>query len=132
MKRESWLPARRESAPAARAIVREAAVEQGLGDDAVWDLMLATTEAVANAVLHGKACDGGGILLRIEPCEQGLYVEVCDCGEFESAALDPAPTDATHGRGIPIISAVVDELEVVPDQRQTRVRFGKTRHAAAA
>jgi anti-sigma regulatory factor (Ser/Thr protein kinase) len=134
MMRESWLPAAPESAPLARAIVREAAVEQGLGGDDAWDLMLATTEAVANAILHGKPCqDGGrGILLRVLSWddEDGLFVEVCDCGTFEAAARPPYD-DATHGRGIPIITAVVDHFELLPEGPLTRVRFGK-RGALAA
>jgi anti-sigma regulatory factor (Ser/Thr protein kinase) len=134
MKRESWLPAAPESAPLARAIVREAAVEHGLDGESTWDLMLATTEAVANAILHGTACDvseGKGILLRVIPCHDGLCVEVCDCGQFDSELVPPAP-DATSGRGIPIIAAVVDQFAIVPHACQTRVRFGKRRVPAAA
>ena len=128
MMRESWLQAAPESATIARALVRDAAAEYGLGSQETWDLMLATTEAVANAVVHGTAChhNGEGILLRIEPREDGLCVEVCDCGRFEPSP-DGAGPDDTHGRGIPIIAAVVDEFEVVPDACRTRVRFTKRR-----
>jgi anti-sigma regulatory factor (Ser/Thr protein kinase) len=135
MKRESWLAAAPESAPIARAIVRDAAVEHGLDDEATWDLTLATSEAVSNAIVHGTACEygsgGKGILLRVLPCDDGLCVEVCDCGQFDSA-LPPAAPDATSGRGIPIIAAVVDRFELVPDASRTRVRFGKRRDLAAA
>jgi serine/threonine-protein kinase RsbW len=134
MMRESWLPAAPESALLARTMVREAAVEQGLDGDCTWDLMLATTEAVANAIKHGKPCQGGGrgILVRVQPWDgaDGLCVEVCDCGTFE-ANTRPAAHDATHGRGIPIIAAVVDHFELLPEGPLTRVRFGK-RNALAA
>ena len=128
MKRESWLPAAPESAPLARAIVHETAIACGLDADAAWDLMLATSEAITNAILHGTACRKG-ILLRVLPSEDGLSVEVCDCGRFD-AKPRPAAPDATHGRGIPIIAAVVDHFEVVPDEGRTRVRFGKRRALA--
>jgi anti-sigma regulatory factor (Ser/Thr protein kinase) len=135
MKRESWLAAAPESALIARAIVREAAVEHGLDGDSTWELTLATSEAVANAILHGTACEydgeAKGILLRVLPCDDGLCVEVCDCGEFDSRLPPPTPY-ATHGRGIPIIAAVVDHFELVPDPSRTRVRFGKRREMAAA
>jgi anti-sigma regulatory factor (Ser/Thr protein kinase) len=135
MKRESWLTAAPESAPIARAIVRDAAVEHGLGADATWDLELATTEAVANAILHGSACEYGngskGILLRVLPCHDGLCVEVCDCGQFDSERVPPT-ADATSGRGIRIMAAVVDQFAIVPHACQTRVRFGKRRDLAAA
>jgi serine/threonine-protein kinase RsbW len=134
MMRESWLPAAPESAPHARAIVREAAVEQGLDGESTWDLMLATTEAVANAIFHGKPCQNGGrgILLRVEPWDDcdGVCVEVSDCGTFEASAR-PADHHATHGRGIPIITAVVDHFELLPDGPLTRVRFAKRRALAA-
>jgi anti-sigma regulatory factor (Ser/Thr protein kinase) len=130
MMRESWLPAAPESATRARALVREAALEQGLGDDGAWSLTLATSEAVSNAILHGTACPNG-ILLRVLPWNDGLCVEVCDCGEFEAAPLPPGP-EAPHGRGIPIIAAVVDHFEVVPDGPLTRVRFAKAGRRLAA
>jgi anti-sigma regulatory factor (Ser/Thr protein kinase) len=130
MKRESWLPATPESVAIGRTFVRETAVEHRLDDEAVWDLMLAASEAIANAVLHGRPCERG-LLVSVEPLEEGLYVEVSDCGEFD-AELRPAPYEATRGRGLPIIAAVVDDLELVPDPYRTRVRFGKRRALAAA
>jgi anti-sigma regulatory factor (Ser/Thr protein kinase) len=133
MMRESWLPAEPESATRARALVREAATEQGLDDDGAWSLMLATSEAVANAILHGTPCSDGekGILLRLLPWNDGLCVEVCDCGDFEAAPLPPGP-EASHGRGLPIIAAVVDLFEVVPEGPLTRVRFAKGGRRLAA
>ena len=132
MKRESWLPAEPESAAAARGLVREAASEFGLEQDAVWDLQLATTEAVANAVMHGVPCEEHGFLLRIESCDHGLCVEVCDCGQFvpRFAVPDAGELGAVSGRGLPIIAAVSDIFEIAPDDEQTRVRFGKRLAAA--
>jgi serine/threonine-protein kinase RsbW len=130
MLRESWLPAAPESAPTARSIVREAATEHGLDSEAAWDLMLATSEAVANAIMHGRACrePGEGIHLRVESEDSELCVEVCDCGSFHGSP-GPAPPDATRGRGIPIIEAVVDHFELHCEKCATRVRFAKRRAA---
>jgi anti-sigma regulatory factor (Ser/Thr protein kinase) len=133
MMRESWLPAEPESAARAREMVRDAAVEQGLDDDSAWSLMLATTEAFSNAVVHGTPCSDGarGILVRMLPWEGGLCVEVCDCGHFDTAPEPGAPDDL-HGRGITIIAAVTDHFELVPGGPLTRVRFGKRRRRLAA
>jgi anti-sigma regulatory factor (Ser/Thr protein kinase) len=133
MMRESWLPAVPESVTRARALVQEATVEQGLDGDGAWCLVLATSEAVSNAIIHGTPCSDGerGILLRLLPWNDGLCVEVCDCGEFDVAPLPPGP-EASHGRGIPIIAAVVDHFEVVPDGPLTRVRFAKAGRRLAA
>jgi anti-sigma regulatory factor (Ser/Thr protein kinase) len=131
MKRESWLPAAPESAPLARAIVRDAAAEHGLDGEVTWDLMLATSEAVANAVLHGSACNGRqGILLVVEVDDSSISIEVCDCGVFD-AELRPAGEDDVGGRGIPIIAALADHFELIPEPFQTRVRFGKRLGVAA-
>jgi anti-sigma regulatory factor (Ser/Thr protein kinase) len=132
MRRESWLPASPESAPLARAIVRDAAAEHGLNGKDTWDLMLATSEAVANAILHGSWCGDAsrGVLLVVEVDEVAISIEVCDCGTFD-AELRPAAQDDLGGRGIPIIAAVADHFELVPEPSQTRVRFGKRRRAAA-
>lgn len=126
MKRETWLPATPAGARAARSIVREAAAEAGLDGESAWDLMLATTEAVTNAVQHGKAWPNDCILFVTEPCPSGLWVEVCDLGTFDSA-LVPAPLEATSGRGMQIIAALVDRLEVRSREGRTLVRFEKHR-----
>lgn len=128
-RRETWLPAGPASLSTARSIVSEAASEIGLDGEGTWDLMLATTEAVANAVQHGEAWPNECILLVTEPCPRGLRVEVTDCGEFDST-LEPAPLESTHGRGIPIIAAIVDRLEVRNGNGRTLVCF--ERHGAAA
>ena len=126
MRQDTWLPAVPASARVARGIVRDAAAEVGLSGDRVWDLTLATSEAFANAIQHGRAWANECILLSTEPCPGGLRVEVTDCGAF-NRSLGPTPIDATSGRGIPIIAAVVDHLEVQNGNGRTLVRF--ERHA---
>jgi anti-sigma regulatory factor (Ser/Thr protein kinase) len=130
MKRETWLPATPASAGAARSIVREAAAEAGLEDEPTWDLMLATTEAVNNAVQHGKPWPNECVLFATEPYPGGLRVEVCDLGSFDSP-LEPAPLDATSGRGMQIIATLVDRLEVKNGDGRTFVRFEKRRGRAS-
>jgi anti-sigma regulatory factor (Ser/Thr protein kinase) len=130
MKREAWLPATPASASRARAIVRELGRERGLSQEDTWDLMLATTEAVANVIHHGTPCGRRGFMLSVQSCGDGVNVEICDCGTFSPAIHKlPAP-ESVGGRGIPLIAAISDLFEVVPGADQTRVRFGK-RVAAA-
>ena len=119
---ETWLRAAPVSVSTARDIVSEAAKVAGLDRVATSDLILATSEAVANAVTHGEAWPNDCILLVTEPSASGLRVEVSDCGRFDSA-LEPAPLDATGGRGIAIIAAVVDRLEVRNGDGQTVIGF---------
>jgi anti-sigma regulatory factor (Ser/Thr protein kinase) len=124
MKRETWLPAAPESAFEARSIVRGAASELRLDGSTTWDLMLATTEAVANAVEHGKPCDPRGIYLCLEARHGTIGVEVRDCGCFPSETPSKKPAQQ-GGRGMPIIATIMDKLEVAPSRETTRVRFEK-------
>jgi anti-sigma regulatory factor (Ser/Thr protein kinase) len=105
-------------------MVRELAAELRLDPATTWELMLATTEAFANAVEHGRACEPCGILLRAEAGDGKVGVEVADCGCFP-----PTPRSSKGlgegGRGMPIIAAIMDQLEVVLDTGRTRVRFAK-------
>jgi serine/threonine-protein kinase RsbW len=125
MKLESWLPAAPASATEARALVRDAASRLRLDDSTTWELMLATTEAVANAVEHGAPCDRKGIFIRVEALDDTFEVEVSDCGGCYPADARSAKPEDQGGRGMPIIAAITDRLEVEPRIGLTRVRFEK-------
>jgi serine/threonine-protein kinase RsbW len=110
--------------PLARAVVRETASALRLDRSTTWELVLATSEAFANAVEHGRPCDPRGIMLRLERRGEQLLVEVSDCGCFPPE-VRTQKRRGEGGRGISIIAAIVDHLEVVRDAGATRVRFGK-------
>jgi serine/threonine-protein kinase RsbW len=125
MERESWLPAAPEGVPQARAVVRELAAELRLDPETAWELQLATSEAFANAVEHGRPCDPRGIFLRAEIRDGGMRVEVADCGGCFPAAQATTKAAGEGGRGMRIIAAMMDQLEIVPDRGATRIRFAK-------
>ncbi len=104
--------------------MRDAASELRLDGPTTWDLMLATTEAVANAVEHGKPCDPRGIYLGVEAHDGTIGIEVRDCGCFPLELRTSKP-DQQGGRGMPIIATIMDTLEVAPGSDLTRVRFEK-------
>ena len=123
--RQAWLPAAPEGAPQARAIVREFAAELRLDGGTTWELLLATTEAFANAVEHGAPCAALGILLRVESRRDTVCVEVCDCGGGIPEEPRTSKPTGMGGRGIPLMQAVTDRLEFAPDAGTTTVRFEK-------
>jgi serine/threonine-protein kinase RsbW len=123
VKIESWLPSAPASATEARALVRHAASELRLDGATTWELMLATTEAIANAVEHGEPCDRRGIFLRLEAIDGSFEVEVRDCGGCYPK--DSRSSKQQGGRGMSIIAAIMDRLEIVPSTGLTRVRFEK-------
>jgi serine/threonine-protein kinase RsbW len=106
-------------------MVREVADELRLDGETTWELMLATSEAFANAVEHGSPCDPRGIRVRVDTDDGRVRVEVCDCGGCFPSDGRSSKEHGTGGRGMPIIAAVMDHLEVVPDSDATRVRFAK-------
>jgi serine/threonine-protein kinase RsbW len=105
--------------------MRDAAAELGIDAGTTYELMLATTEAFANAVEHGKPCDPRGILMCMELEDGRLGVEIVDCGGCFPDTPRTTKPSGHGGRGLPIIAAIVDEFEVVPEDETTRVRFEK-------
>jgi anti-sigma regulatory factor (Ser/Thr protein kinase) len=106
-------------------MVRETASELRLDGFTTWELMLATTEAFANAVQHGQACDSRGIFLRVERRGGGVVVEVSDCGGCFPRTASSRKRRGEGARGMRIIAAIMDHLEVVRDAGATWVRFWK-------
>jgi serine/threonine-protein kinase RsbW len=130
VKIESWLPSAPASATEARALVRDAASELRLDSSTTWELMLATTEAIANAVEHGEPCDRRGIFIRVEAINGTFEVEVRDCGGWFPTPRRSAKPDQQGGRGMPIIAAIMDRLVILRSRGLTRVRFEKRLAAA--
>jgi serine/threonine-protein kinase RsbW len=107
-----------------RAAVERVAKECGLDRGERFDLKLAATEAVTNA-LKGSP-ENHTVEVTVAGHEDAVDVEVVDHGVFSRAraALHRGP-DAESGRGIPIILALVDEVEFAQTSRGTRVRMSK-------
>ena len=112
--------------------MREAASELELDANTTYELMLATTEAFANAVEHGSPCEAGGVFLCVQSDGRGVEIEVCDCGGCFPNRPESRKPQAEGGRGFSIIAAIMDSLEVLPDGEVTRVRFEKLLSPAAA
>ena len=102
-----------------RATLDEVADECALASDERFDLKLAATEALANA-LRG-APEGDPVQVRIVPSPEAIEVEVADRGVFNPAR---GPGDE-GGRGIPLMLALVDEVEFSCGAAGTRVRMRK-------
>jgi serine/threonine-protein kinase RsbW len=107
-----------------RAAVDRVAEECGLDRGERFDLKLAATEAVTNALKGSPESDK--VEVTVAGHEDTVDVEVVDQGVFSRvrAALHRG-LDSESGRGIPIILALVDEVEFVQTGRGTRVRMSK-------
>jgi len=107
-----------------RAAVERVAAECGLDRGERFDLKLAATEAVTNALKGSR--ESHTVEVTVAGHEDAVDVEVVDQGVFSRvrAALHRGP-DSESGRGIPLILALVDEVEFAQTSRGTRVRMSK-------
>jgi anti-sigma regulatory factor (Ser/Thr protein kinase) len=112
------IPARADSLARVRAEARRWLSQAGVDLETTFDLVLAVSDACANAVEHPIArrsdcVEIGGSLERGE-----IVVTVRDFGAWRD---DRAPGD--RGRGLPIINALVDDLDVLCSSDGTEVRL---------
>src|SRR5712691_5866281 len=120
-------PARTSSLVEIREFVRERVPAAGLSEDAVGDLVLAVSEAAANAVVHSGTTEP--LDVRITSGRNGVEVQVSDRGLFRSRVRTPG-YESTGGNGIPLMVALVDELSITEGTERrpgTIVRLRKLR-----
>lgn len=96
----------------------------GTPDADVADVQLALTEACANVVRHAVGTDSYSVGLAIDPA--GCEVEIVDRGPgFEEDAAGDSAGYAESGRGLDLMRALVDDLEVRTDPGATRLVLRK-------
>jgi EAL domain-containing protein (putative c-di-GMP-specific phosphodiesterase class I)/anti-sigma regulatory factor (Ser/Thr protein kinase) len=105
----------------ARSMIERTASTLGYDDEEIWDLKLAATEAVTNALDHGEAPDDGLVHLRVGTLRSEILIEVW--GGVQNGRK--ANGASTGGRGIAIISALVDDVELTQKAGSTMVRLSK-------
>jgi len=127
------IPARAEFVALARLVVSAmAATDIQLADERVDDLKLAVSEACTNAIeAHGaiETAERGRLSCRAD--DRGLEVSIEDRGSgFDPSRLpdhppvtDPDRLKFERGLGIPLIRALVDEVEITSSQGGTAVRL---------
>jgi anti-sigma regulatory factor (Ser/Thr protein kinase) len=117
-----------------RWLTDTAAAEHGLDAEERFRFTFAANEAVANAIEHGAASPEGHILVRTSSHGGDLVCEVHDWGCF-SPGLGVAEALPERGRGLALMVAMVDEVDVCPTGDATVVRLvmrGGSASAAAA
>jgi serine/threonine-protein kinase RsbW len=124
LERELWLRADAASVSVARAFVGEVANVLRYDPATKAEIRLAISEAVANAVEHGAPCDDGliGVTSYLEGSH--LTTEISDCGDFQPRPQGVGePRD--HGRGLQLMFAVMDHVEIQSAPGRTVVRLAK-------
>ena len=93
----------------------------GLAADATFDLKLAATEALTNAI---KGAPRDHVVdVAIEGRDRAVEVEVTHRGRFRPAFGIESALEADGGRGIPLMLALVDEVGFASARGRSRVRL---------
>lgn len=108
----------------AREFVESVATNHGFDEDALYQIKVASNEAVSNAIEHGRPCEQGNIEVRAEVEDGELAFYVRDCGEF---ILADSPRDpiAERGRGFTFMSLLMDDVSLDTEPGNTVVRLAK-------
>lgn len=116
---EAQYPVSPLSLGAIRGEVRAIAEECGLTGSEVHDVILAVSEAAANAVLHGAQGDDPCVRVSVWVGQGEFEVVVCD----EGGGMRPRTDSAGAGLGLPVIASLVKRLDIRSDGGGTDVHM---------
>jgi anti-sigma regulatory factor (Ser/Thr protein kinase) len=95
----------------ARDWAHRAATEAGLDEADCYQVKLAVSEAVANAIQHGSQSAGDSIRIAAFEADGSLVFEVQDNGTFV-APLSAATLEDESGRGLELLTLMMDEVHI--------------------
>jgi len=110
------LPAEASSLARVRPALRRVARHAGLDAERTMALLVASGEALANAVLHAYPAGRGVIGVRARHVSGGVAVEVEDHGRWRESRRD-------RGHGLAVMRALTDECEIQAGPGGTIVRL---------
>jgi anti-sigma regulatory factor (Ser/Thr protein kinase) len=128
---ELRLPASGSELRSARDSVADAAAAFGLPPRDRYQFVYAVNEALTNAIKHGSPDQDGTIGLRVEFDGDSIVCSVSDCGPWENPEIRPGPNTGEGGRGLLLMSALADEVQVSVEPEATTVRLRKHRDPEA-
>ncbi len=114
-----------------------AAEDFGMAEEDAFQVKLATSEAVTNAIVHGSRSHRDPIVLEAHEESGALVIEVRDAGaDADADAEPPRPSAdpsalAEGGRGLALVEMVMDEVELKRGSGGSVLRFVKRRVEAA-
>lgn len=122
-KRELEIPAELERLRETREWANQIALDHGLSDDDCFQVKLAMSEAVTNAIIHGSQRESDTV--RIVACkgQESLVFEVTDPGRLDTG--DAVERLDEGGRGLEMVSMIMDEVQLVRGDAGGSLRFAK-------
>jgi serine/threonine-protein kinase RsbW len=108
----------------ARDFAEEAAAEFGFGGDALYDVKLAVSEAVTNAIRHGSRSPDDPIRIVAGEESGALIFEVLDTGHFVPRVVRRGDLPES-GRGLEFMRVLMDEVDLRVGRTGTLLRMAK-------
>jgi anti-sigma regulatory factor (Ser/Thr protein kinase) len=111
------LPTEPEALASMRGLLRRWLRHAEGTDQEIAEITTACGEAATNAIAHGGS--GGGMPFEVDARLEGRRVDITvrDYGVWQH------PTDGDQGRGLSLMRALMDEVEVLPSPEGTTVRL---------
>jgi anti-sigma regulatory factor (Ser/Thr protein kinase) len=100
------LPAEPQSARMIRRGLRRLCIAAGLTEQSTQNLLVASGEAVSNAIQHAYGAEGGTVAIAAYRLGGELVVEISDEGTWR------APRQDGHGRGMTLMRRLVDSASL--------------------
>lgn len=110
----------------ARDFAARAAAEFGLGAEALYDVKLAVSEAVTNAIRHGSRSPDDSVRIVATEESGALVFEVLDTGTFVPRVVRRGDLPE-GGRGLEFMRVLMDEVDLRPGRQGTLLRMAKRR-----
>jgi anti-sigma regulatory factor (Ser/Thr protein kinase) len=123
-RREHSIPADLNCLKEARDFGDRAAEEFGLSLEARYQVRLALSEAVTNAIQHGSSSTDSPIRICASAEGGALVIEVLDTGRFVPRVTRRGDMPE-FGRGLEFMRLMMDEVDVQPGSDGTRLRLVK-------
>jgi serine phosphatase RsbU (regulator of sigma subunit)/anti-sigma regulatory factor (Ser/Thr protein kinase) len=113
--------------PMVRRTMQRYAERLGLDEDGRFALITAVGEAIANAVEHAYIGTPGLVRVSAQANDDTLVVSIEDEGKWK-----PAQRRDERGRGLPLMRALMDAVEIRTHQARTEVRLTMGLRGASA
>lgn len=115
-----------------REEVEAMAASCGFDENELYQLKVAVSEAAANAIEHGSPQgEQSSIKVSIECDSEKISIEVIDEGVFKARLPVTNGRPSHRGRGIFLMTALMDEVNITEGLTGTRVRLVKVKNKAA-
>jgi anti-sigma regulatory factor (Ser/Thr protein kinase) len=108
----------------ARDFAERAAAEFGFDIDARYQVRLAVSEAVTNAIEHGSSSPDDSVRIGVSEEGGALVYEIVDSGRFVPRVTREGAFPE-GGRGLEFMRVMMDEVDLRPSRSGTRVRLTK-------